>query len=212
MTVHLARLLFGVFSFALLFLTGQAWCIATAQDDSLVRPNSDGVLILSAEIGKAVGPKIEYMPEWKAFGWFSANDSVSWNVWVTDSGEYDVFMEWSVSDEEAGNPWVFRAGGTTVRNKVGKTGSWETFKNARIGSIQLTAGQQLMTFGAGSEFDGYLMDLRGIKLIPIKAKSMERGSAEGPKFRAAVGKKEHYSPQFAISGGLFGAKISRSKR
>lgn len=55
---------------------------AMSQNDLLVRPESDGSLRLTAEKGKAIGPDIKYMPEWKAFGWFRSKDKVEWNVQV----------------------------------------------------------------------------------------------------------------------------------
>lgn len=137
--------------------------------DELVRPEPDGSLHLSAEKGKAIGPEIKYMPEWKAFGWFTAADRVEWNVEVGKSGKYNVFLEWSVSNEEAGKPFVFEAGDQQLKKRVGKTGSWETFKKEKIGRIQLPAGQQKMVFKPNSKFDeGALLDLREVRLVPIK--------------------------------------------
>jgi hypothetical protein len=89
----------------------------------IVRPSPDSTLNLTAEKGKATGSEIKYMPEWKAFGWFTAADRVEWDVEVTKGGKYDVFLEWSVSDEEAGKPFIFEAGNQQLEKKAGKTGS-----------------------------------------------------------------------------------------
>lgn len=160
------------------------------QDDLLVRPESNGSLRLSAETGKAIGPEIEYMPEWKAFGWFTSKDRIEWNVLVKESGEYDVILEWSVSDAEAGKPFVLMAGENELKNKVAKTGSWETYKRTKIGRIHLSVGKQLMVFKPDSEFtEGALLDLREVKLVPLKSKVTTQKSSTGPEFRAAVVKK-----------------------
>ena len=160
------------------------------QDDLLVRPESNGSLRLSAEAGKAIGPKIEYMPEWKAFGWFTSKDRIEWNVLVKESGEYDVFLEWSVSDMEAGKPFVLISDGNELKNKVAKTGSWENYKSTKIGHIRLSAGQQLMVFKPDSEFtEGALLDFREVKLVPNETNIKSQKSATGPGFRAAVVKK-----------------------
>src|SRR6476661_2740560 len=66
-------------------------------------------LHLTAENGKPLGPDIKYMPEWKAFGWFTAKDSVEWDVDVPAAGDYNVQLEWSVSDEDAGKEFILIA-------------------------------------------------------------------------------------------------------
>lgn len=173
-----------------LLISFQSMGTTFIQNELLVRPESNGSLRLSAELGKAIGPEIEYMPEWKAFGWFTSKDRVEWNVLIEKSGEYDVHLEWSVSDEEAGKPFVLVAGGKELKNKVAKTGSWETFKSIKIGSIQLSAGQQSMIFKPDSEFaEGALLDLREVKLVPSRTKASGQKSSTGPEFRAAVVKK-----------------------
>src|SRR5690606_38710475 len=106
-------------------------------------------------------PKIKYMPEWKAFGWFTASDRVEWEVEVPKAGKYDVFLEWSVSDESAGNPYVFEMQDNSLSGKVGKTGSWETFKKVKIGQGDLEMGLQKMVFrGSSKDKDSGLLDLR----------------------------------------------------
>lgn len=181
----------ALLSIFFLFISMQAMSMVFIQDDLLVRPESNGSLRLTAEKGKAIGPDIKYMPEWKAFGWFRSKDKVEWNVQVKKSGEYDVFLEWSVSDEEAGKPFVLVAGDKELKNKVGKSGSWETFKTIRIGSISLSKGRQLMVFKPDSDFSesAALLDLREIKLIPSDAKPGALKASTNSEFRAAVVKK-----------------------
>lgn len=141
----------------------------TVNIPAVVKASPDGSMKLSAEKGKAIGPKIKYMPEWKAFGWFTASDRVEWDVEIDKTGKYDVFLEWSVSDESAGNPYVFETGGRPLKGKVGKTGSWETFKSKKIGRVNLKTGLQKMVFkGSSEDRDSGLLDLREIRLVPVK--------------------------------------------
>ena len=173
-----------------LLISSQAMSITFFQNDLLVRSEPDGIFRLSAEKGKAIGPDIKYMPEWKAFGWFRSKDRVEWDVLVKNSGEYDVFLEWSVSDEEAGKPFVLIAGRKELKNKVAKTGSWETFKSIKIGSIRLSKGRQSVIFKPASEFtEGALLDLREVKLVPLRTKALAPKSSTESEFRAAVVKK-----------------------
>jgi hypothetical protein len=134
----------------------------------LVKPDQKGTLTLHAAVAQAMGPEIEYMPEWKAFGWFTAEDQVNWEAEVNTPGKYDVYLEWSVSDEEAGKPYLLKVGNDQLNGKVGQSGSWFTYRTEKIGHIQLKKGRQEITFKPGAKFEGALLDLREIKLIPIR--------------------------------------------
>ena len=141
----------------------------TINHPEMVRPEVNGVLRLRAEVGRAIGPEIKYMPEWKAFGWFTAADRVEWDIDANKKGKYDVHLEWSVSDEEAGKQFVLETGNQKLKGTVGKTGSWEKFKIEKIGAIQLVAGTQKIVFKPAVAFEkGALLDLREVKLVPVK--------------------------------------------
>jgi hypothetical protein len=138
----------------------------TVNAPRLVTASADGSLLLTAENGKGVGPNIKYMPEWRAFGWFTSSDSVMWDVEVNQAGAYDATLEWSVDDKEAGKEFVLRSGDEHLEGTVGKSGSWETFKTEKIGTLHLKSGRQTVVFKSMKEFskDGALLDLRNLKL------------------------------------------------
>ncbi|MGZ5189678.1 MAG: hypothetical protein ACXWCZ_01595 [Flavisolibacter sp.] len=139
----------------------------TVNSPELVTAQADGSLWLTAENGKAIGPDIKYMPEWRAFGWFTAADRVEWDADVNRAGEYEVYLEWSVSDEEAGKEFLLEAKDEKLTGKVKRSGSWEIFKNEKVGQIHLSAGRQKIIFRSKTKFDkGALLDLRKIKLVP----------------------------------------------
>lgn len=138
------------------------------KNPDVVRPDNDGNIYLNAEMGEGIGPDIEYMPEWKAFGWFTQADRVEWEVASEKQGNYEVHLEWSVSDEEAGKSFALQVGDQQVTGKVGRTGSWETFKTTKIGQIQLSGGRQKVIFKPNSRFEeGALLDLKELRLIPV---------------------------------------------
>lgn len=141
----------------------------SANHFQMVRPQADGTLLLRAEVGRAIGPKIKYMPNLRVFGYFTSSDSVEWEVNVVKSGMYDVLLEWSISDEEAGKAYVFVAGDQKVTGTVLSTGSFYTHKTQKVGQISLSPGIQKMIFKAATNFDkGELIDLRGVWLQPAK--------------------------------------------
>ncbi|MGY8713819.1 MAG: hypothetical protein ACKVJ1_08050 [Verrucomicrobiia bacterium] len=109
------------------------------------------------------------MPEWQAYGWFTSEDRVEWKFTVEKAGKYAVELEWSVSDKEAGNRFIFDVNGKEVKGVVGKSGSWETFIVKMIGELTLEDGSQKAVFktGSNSGIKEALLDLRRISLIPI---------------------------------------------
>ena len=85
---------------------------------------------------------------------------------VERSAKYDVYLEWAVSDHEAGKSVVFEAGNKKTKGKVGKTGSWFTYRTQKLGTIHLSAGMQKMVFKSNSTSQkGSMLDLREVKLV-----------------------------------------------
>lgn len=137
--------------------------------DTINRPELvKEIYALTAENGKAIGPDIKYMPEWRAFGWFTAADRVEWEVDIARASQYEVRIEWSVSDEEAGKQFLLQAGDKRLTGTVAPSGSWTTFKTQSAGRIYLRAGRQKLIFKSNKNFrEGALLDLRSITLIRL---------------------------------------------
>ena len=155
---------------SLINLSALILALATSSCGDSSRDNVSGkdehVILLTAENGKPVGPEIKYMKEWKAFGWFTAKDRVEWDVDVEKAGEYNVFMEWSVDDKEAGKQFLLETKNDQLIGKVEKTGSWETFKSENVGKVKLEKGEQKIIFRSNSDFkEGALLDLRQLRLV-----------------------------------------------
>lgn len=136
----------------------------------VVKTQQDDRLFLSAQQGIGIGPKIKYMPEWNAFGWFTEADYVQWEADIAKAGTYDVYMEWSVSDNSAGNPYVLEANGKDVlKGVVETTGSWEDFSNKKIGTVELEAGKQFISFKPDPSLEkAGMLDLRSLEFVPVK--------------------------------------------
>lgn len=135
----------------------------------LVSAGAKGTLHLTSENGKGIGPKIQYMPQWKAFGWFTSTDMVEWEVDVPKAGLYEATLEWSVDDKEAGKAFVLETSAGSLTGRVEKSGGWEEFKSRPIGKIRLSAGRQKIRFRPEKAFrGGALLDLRAITLLTGK--------------------------------------------
>lgn len=136
---------------------------------AVVQPGAGSIILLKAEDARATGPEIKYMPEWKAFGWFTEADRVEWDVELKEKGTYDVYLDWAVSDDEALKPFVVEAGRRQVKGKAGKTGSWFTYRTEKIGRLRLDGGKQKIIFRPDSNSPkGALLDLRTLKLVKVK--------------------------------------------
>ncbi|MCY4778408.1 polysaccharide deacetylase family protein [Sphingobacterium sp. UT-1RO-CII-1] len=130
--------------------------------------NVAGTLNLKASLGRGYGPKIEYMPDWKAYGWWTSQDSVVWNISVPESASYKVMLEWSISDEEAGKEVSVHIGGNKIVHKIQTSGSWETFRREKIGEVSLPAGNhKVIVVPTNSNDKGHFMDVRSIQLFRI---------------------------------------------
>lgn len=128
-----------------------------------------GTLNLKASLGRGYGPKIEYMPEWKAYGWWTSQDSVVWNISVPEPARYKVMLEWSISDEEAGKDIKLDIGENKIVHKIQSSGSWETFREEKIADVYLTEGiNRVVLSPTNKEDKGHFMDVRSVQLIKVK--------------------------------------------
>lgn len=130
--------------------------------------SEDQLISIHANDGKGVGPKIKIMPEWNAFGFFTSSDKIEWEeVGIPENNYYDVYLEWSVSNEDAGKPYIFQIGKTKLEGMVIMSGSWEEFRTRKIGTVKLKKGVYKASFKPKKKsLEGGLLDFREIKLIP----------------------------------------------
>lgn len=112
----------------------------------LIVANEEGMLELESYYGCGIGSSINYMPEWKAFGWFRSGYQDEWEVEVPVARKYIVFLEWSAEGGVVGNPNIFSTVNKKISGKIRTPGSWERFKEERIGVIKLRKGKQTMSF------------------------------------------------------------------
>lgn len=139
---------------------------ASKNRQEVIQQGNEGTYNLLASLAEAIGSSIKYLPEWKSFGGFTNEDQAEWEVKVAKTGKYAVYMEWSVSDSEAGKSFVLIAGDKKLKGKVGKTGSPFTYRKEKIGSVHLSAGVQKLALKSNSKSDnGVMFNLREVKLV-----------------------------------------------
>ena len=137
-------------------------------DPQLVLPAADGSLVLSAITCEIYGSTLLFEPQYTNLGyWSSVDDQAVWFVEVARPGKYAVEFEWACDGSVAGNPWKIAAGGETITGAVKSTGNWETYRRAKVGELTLAAGKQRIVMSADSKPQGALIDLKGIRLVPV---------------------------------------------
>jgi putative heme-binding domain-containing protein len=135
----------------------------------VIKPGTDGALALPATAAEVYGPTLEYEPRYKNLGyWGSADDRAVWTANVSRAGTYEVWLDWACPRGEAGKAALIEVGGESVTARIDATSNWEEYKQAKIGELKLKEGEQRLTVRAAGPFKGYLMDLRGVKLVPTK--------------------------------------------
>lgn len=135
-------------------------------DPLAIQENLNGDFILKASLGQGLGPKIEYMPEWNAYGWWTSKDSVIWNIDVREAGKFQIELDWSISDQEAGKSMVFQIGDKELTKIINTSGSWETFKRMHIGTLDLPKGKyKVVVKPKDQNAKGHFMDLKTLHLI-----------------------------------------------
>jgi putative membrane-bound dehydrogenase-like protein len=133
----------------------------------VVRSAADGTLRLPVSACEIYGTTVVLEKQYGNLGyWSSEDDHAAWTVEVARPGKYAVWLDYACDDGSAGNAFVVQAGAERLTGKVASTGTWDDYKQAKVGDIALVAGQQRVVFRSAGKIAGALIDLRGIKLVP----------------------------------------------
>jgi putative membrane-bound dehydrogenase-like protein len=135
----------------------------------LVRPSTDGSLLLSAATCEIYGPTVVLEKQYGNLGyWTSPDDRAVWTIEVAKPGRYAVWLDWACPPDMAGKKFLVQAGVNQMTGIVKSTGSWDTYRQAKVGEIVLTAGRQQVTFRSAGRIFHPLIDLKSVKLAPVK--------------------------------------------
>jgi hypothetical protein len=136
---------------------------------ALVKQSADGSLLLPAAKAEIYGDgPIVLESEFGNIGyWNNAADHIAWLVQVDKAGEYDVHIDYACADESAGNKLVVGVGSASVAGTVkGTGGDWSNYRQVKLGTVRLGAGQQRVTVKADGPLRNSLIDLRTVALTP----------------------------------------------
>jgi putative heme-binding domain-containing protein len=133
----------------------------------IITPDEDGSLQLTAANAEIYGSTLVFEPRYQNLGfWQSNDDRAQWLIEAPVAGRYQVELEWACDPGTAGNALAIQAGGAKLAVKVTGTDSWDDYRRAGIGVIELKAGRQAVVVRPEGSLQGPLMDLRRLTLTP----------------------------------------------
>ena len=133
----------------------------------VVKATADGSIKLLATQCEIYGNTIVFEAAYKNLGyWSSESDQAVWSLDLAKAGKYAVELDYACENGVAGNGFVLDAGSVRLTGKIEGTGSWDTYKQAKLGSVELKTGPQKLSFRSQGKIQGALLDLRSLRLIP----------------------------------------------
>ena len=135
----------------------------------IIRVFTDGSLRMAAENARIYGPTIIFEEKWRNVGWWqSPGDHVIWTLDVPTAGQYSVNIDYACADEAAGNAYVLEVAGQRLSATADSTGSWDNYRGKNLGTVKLPVGLTELVVRPSGQVRSALMDLRSIRLVPLK--------------------------------------------
>jgi putative membrane-bound dehydrogenase-like protein len=133
-----------------------------------VRPGKDGSLVLSASQCEIYGDTLVFESKHDNLGrWSSSNDRAIWPIGLPNGGRFDVWIDWACAKESAGNVLRIDCGQATLTHRVESTGSWDTYRSKKIGTLTLPEGAQRLRVRPQAAVSGALINLKSLRLLPV---------------------------------------------
>ena len=139
---------------------------------AIVTADAAQKILMLATTCEIFGPSLVFENKYKNLGfWGSPDDLARWNVNVPQAGKYDVWIDYACPDNTAGNVFEFSMAGQKLTDKTQGTGSWDNYKRIKLGTLAFEEGNAIATIRSIAPQNNFLMDLKGIELVPQKRKS-----------------------------------------
>jgi hypothetical protein len=131
----------------------------------------DGTITCHARDVTIQGVKVQYepKPEKNTVGyWVNEKDWVYWDFKANKPGKYQVEILQGCGEGHGGSEVVLTIAGQKLPFTVKDTGHFQNFKPRMIGTVEIKPGQQRMTVVPVKKAKAAIMDLRQVRLIPVK--------------------------------------------
>jgi len=111
------------------------------------------------------GETLVFEPQYRNLGyWQSSDDRAVWTLEVAQPGKYSVALDYACDDGTAGQSLAVEIAGQRIVAKVPGTGNWDTYRQLRIGTVELIAGEQQLTVRPDRPPQGAVIDLKSVRL------------------------------------------------
>lgn len=140
-------------------------------EPAAIRAGADGVLRLAAVDAEVHGRTARYE---KGGGkdnigfWTNPADWVSWDVETEGDGDYRVDVSLACESGTGGAEFELSAGSGRLTGKVPETGTWATFRTARLGTLRLGAGRRRVAVKPLAMPGHAVMNLAAVVLTPVR--------------------------------------------
>ncbi|MCH5377173.1 MAG: c-type cytochrome, partial [Planctomycetes bacterium] len=133
----------------------------------LVASGADGIVALTAATAEIRGTQIRFETPFANIGyWHDQSDSVTWRFELADSGTFDIYLNVSCDPVAAGNEFRIDGLPEPITRQVSSTGGWDRYRQFKIATTTLPAGQHQIVVQAASPVRHALFDLREVRLVP----------------------------------------------
>ena len=142
---------------------------------AISKASANGVLVLPGRLAEPHGKLIRYEPQphKNTVGyWANGEDWVSWRFDVSKAGLYEVEIQQGCGTGGPGSDMRLNVGDQSLTFVVQQTGHFQNFVTRKIGQIQLEkGGSQSLELRASTKRGGAVVDIRQIRLIPVKGRT-----------------------------------------
>jgi putative heme-binding domain-containing protein len=144
--------------------------IVQGNQPAVVKPAADGTVHLRAGTCEIYGNEIKIYDKHQCLGWWnSPEDRAVWTFDAPRAGRYAVALDYSCDDKSAGQPYVVEAAGDRFEGRVASTGSWDVYRQEKLGEIRVEPGLHRLVVRSGGPIrkGSYLIDLKAVRLQPL---------------------------------------------
>ena len=129
----------------------------------------NGEFMLNARNARLDGPGIRYYEPFDTIGyWNHSNDTVAWKLVDVNQGSYRVLVSQAGPADWKDNQYKLTIGDEQLIATVVPTDSMSMHSEQDIGSIRITASGDYNLSIVPVHFEGALMNLRSVRLIPVQ--------------------------------------------
>ena len=106
--------------------------------------------------------------------WTGPEDSVTWRVLISQTGEYNLRIRYSARRESQDAKYAVKIGSRTVTGTVVSTGEGYQYKTFNLGTVKLSqVGLSAVQIEPAAEYNHNLMFFQALELIPIGPRMVE---------------------------------------